>query len=154
MVVARWTGDFGVISIARRVRRSLASVVTSPVDGSLGDEQAMPSQDCIRREPRANFLETFATENLACDCQTAPLVVGEQDAFFAQFLFQHLVSGPQVFDHLLLLAAHPAGKIHQEQLPWLQNKGHGQAVGCRGFSESSSPGSGYVWESMNPSATS
>ena len=83
----------------------------------LGDEHPMPSQDRIRREQRADFLETFATENLALGCQTAPLVVVEQDAFLAQLLFQHLVFGPQVLDHLLLLAAHPAGKNHQEQLP-------------------------------------
>ena len=43
----------------------------------LGDEQAMPSQDRIRREERADLLATFATEDLTLDCQTTPLVVIE-----------------------------------------------------------------------------
>ena len=34
IVIARWTGGFDAISIARRVRQSLASVVSSPGDGS------------------------------------------------------------------------------------------------------------------------
>ena len=63
----------------------------------------MPSQDRIRSEQRANFLEAFATEDLALDCQTTPLVVGEKNAFLAQLLFQHLVFGPQVLHHFLLL---------------------------------------------------
>ena len=91
----------------------------------LGDEQAMPSQDRIRREQRADFLETFATEDLALDCQTTPLVVGEQDAFLAQLLFQHLVFGPQVLDHLLLLLVDPARENDEQELPWMQNEGHG-----------------------------
>ena len=44
----------------------------------LGDEQTMPSQDRIRGEQRADFLETFATEDLALDRESTPLVVTEE----------------------------------------------------------------------------
>ena len=40
----------------------------------LGDEQAVPSQDRIRREQRADFLETIATEDLALDRESTPLL--------------------------------------------------------------------------------
>ena len=45
----------------------------------LSDERAMPTQDRIRREQRADFLETFATEDLALDRESTPLVVAQQD---------------------------------------------------------------------------
>ena len=95
----------------------------------------MPSQDRIRSEQRADFLETFATEDLACDCQSTPLVVGEQNAFLAQLLFQHLVFGPQVLDHLLLLLVDPARENDEQELPWMQNERHGGYRRPRGMIE-------------------
>ena len=37
----------------------------------LCDQHAMPSQDCIGCDERADFLEAFATEDLALDRQSA-----------------------------------------------------------------------------------
>jgi hypothetical protein len=37
-------------------------------------------------------------EDLAFDCQTAPLIIVEQDAFFAKLLFEDLVFCAQVLD--------------------------------------------------------
>ena len=103
----------------------------------LGDEHAVPTQDRIRGEQRADFLKTFATEDFALDRESAPLVVTEKNAFLPKLLFQHLVFGPQVLDCLLLLTVDPRCEDQNEELPWWQKERHGHAVGCRGLSQSS-----------------
>jgi hypothetical protein len=43
----------------------------------------MPAKNCIGREQSADLFESLATEILALNCQSASLVVVEQDAFRA-----------------------------------------------------------------------
>jgi hypothetical protein len=47
----------------------------------------------IRRDQRGHFLQELAAQDFAFDSEPAPLVVGEQDAAFAEFLSQDLVFG-------------------------------------------------------------
>jgi hypothetical protein len=58
-------------------------------------------------------------EDLAFDCQTAPLIIVEQDAFFAKLLFEDLVFCAQVLDSILLPVIDPAGQNQKQQMPGL-----------------------------------
>jgi hypothetical protein len=89
----------------------------------------VPAQDCVGCEQRADFFQSLAPQNLALHRQTTSLVVVQQDAFLAEFLFQNLVLGSEVFDDFLLLTVHPAGQNHEVQLPRLQNEVHGRPEG-------------------------
>ena len=58
--------------------------------------------------------------------QAGALIVIEQDMFLAEHLSEHLAFDPQVIEHLLLLSIDPASKNHEEELPRLQDKAHGE----------------------------
>ena len=58
----------------------------------------MPAENRIGREKRANLFESLATEDLALNCQSASLVVVEQNAFRAVLFPKNLVLGAKVFD--------------------------------------------------------
>jgi len=58
------------------------------------------------------------------DGKAAPLVIGKQDASLAEFFFQPLVLGAQVFEDFLLMPVDPAGEDQEQQLPRLQNRLH------------------------------
>jgi len=57
----------------------------------------MSAENRIGREKRANLFESLATENLALNCQSASLVVVEQNAFRAVFIPKNPVLGAKVF---------------------------------------------------------
>ncbi len=69
-----------------------------------------------------DLLELSATENLAFDCQTTSLIIGQQDPFLAELLFENGVLGAKVLNDFLLLSIDPTGKKDQHQLPRLQNE--------------------------------
>jgi hypothetical protein len=54
------------------------------------------------------------------------LAIVEQYPFLAEFLFENLVLGPQVFDHFLLLSVDPTSKHEKIQLPRLKDEFHVQ----------------------------
>ncbi len=90
----------------------------------LGHQQAIPTQDRVGREQGANLFQPFATEDLALDRNSTPLVIAEQDTLLANFLFEHLVLGPQILDCLLLLTVDPGCQNQEQQLPRLENEAH------------------------------
>jgi hypothetical protein len=47
------------------------------------------------------------------------LVVVKQDTFWREFLFQHLILGPEVFNDFLLLAVNPATDDREIELSGL-----------------------------------
>jgi hypothetical protein len=61
----------------------------------------MPAKNCIGREQSADLFESLATEILALNCQSASLVVVEQDAFRAVRFPKNPVLSPkiEVADH-------------------------------------------------------
>ena len=60
----RWTAD------------RLAFVTVIPF---LSDERAMPAENRVRREERADFLQSLASQHFPFDGQSPPLIVVEQD---------------------------------------------------------------------------
>ena len=91
----------------------------------LGHEQAVPTQDGVRCEQRTYRLEHLAAEDFAFDGQPPTLIVGEDDPALAEFFFEDLVLGAEVFDDFLLLAVAPAGQDGEQELPGLENEVHG-----------------------------
>ncbi|MHC4406087.1 MAG: hypothetical protein ACYTG0_41145 [Planctomycetota bacterium] len=92
------------------------------------NQHTVPPEDRIRREECADFAEELAAKNLSLDSQTAPLIVVQQDAFLTEFLFEHLILGPQVLDDFLLLTIDPTSENDEIQLPGLKNEIHGLAI--------------------------
>ena len=76
----------------------------------LGDQLAMPAEDRVRREQRADFKEPLAAEYLAFDGQSPALAVVEQNAFLPELLFQYSILSSQVIDRFLLLSIDPRGE--------------------------------------------
>ena len=108
MVVARWTGDFGVISIARRVRQSLSSVVTfSRRRLSRGASmvvlqqaaEALPAPDLAIYS--ANFVAGFEKTVVEALVVSAPMVVVE-------------IRGDGLTQHCLAEEDHPAQRFGLE----------------------------------------
>ena len=83
----------------------------------LGHQPAMPAQNGVRRDQRAEFAEQFAAQDFPFDGQPVPLVVIQQNSFLAMHLLKHLVLGAKILDYLLLLLVHPASQDRQQQLP-------------------------------------
>ena len=84
----------------------------------------MPTQDRIRCEQRAEFLQPFAAEDLTLQRESSTLVIVQQDSLLAELFLEHLILGSQILDHFLLLAIDPAGENHQVELPGLEDEGH------------------------------
>ena len=89
-----------------------------------GDELSMPTQDRIRCEQSADFIQQLSAEYLSLHGQSSPLIIVEQDSFLTELFLQNLVFSTQVFDDFLLLAVDPAGKVHDHQMPGLQYEIH------------------------------
>jgi hypothetical protein len=101
-------------------------LATSAIIPFLGDEQAVPTQDGVRRHQGADLSEEPAAKDLGFDCQASALIVVEQDASLDELLPEDLVFGAQVVDDLLLLAIDPTGEDEEQKLPGLEDKVHGQ----------------------------
>ena len=111
-----------------RTADRLALVAVVPF---LSDEHPMPAEDRVRREERADFLQSLASEHFPFDGQSSPLIVVEQDAFRTVQFLEHGVLRTQVIDCLLLLAVDPAGEDREEELPRLEDEVHGAGPSTR-----------------------
>jgi len=54
--------------------------------------------------------------------QAPPLIIVEQDAFFAELLSEHAILGSKALDDVLLSMIDPAGQDQKQQLPGLQKR--------------------------------
>jgi len=79
----------------------------------------VPSQNRVGSKQRTNLFQHLAAQDLTLDCQPAPLVIIQQNAFRTEFLPEHLILGPEVIDHLLLLVVDPTRKDDEIELPRL-----------------------------------
>lgn len=84
----------------------------------------MPTQDRVRCEQGAEFLQPFAAEDLTLHRESSTLVIAQQDSLLAELFLEHLIFGSQILDHLLLLAIDPASENHQAKLPGVDDEGH------------------------------
>ncbi len=82
------------------------------------------AKNCIGREQSADLFESLPTEILALNCQSASLVVVEQDAFRAVRFPKNPVLSPKIFDRFLLLSVDPACDYGYVELPRLENETH------------------------------
>ena len=82
----------------------------------------MPSQNSVRCEQGSDLLELFAAKELAFDCQSTSLVIGQQDSLLAELLFKNGILGAKVLNDVLLLSIDPTGQDQNEQLPRFQTK--------------------------------
>ena len=89
----------------------------------------MPAKDGIGREQSADLFESLATEILALNCQSASLVVVEQDAFRAVCFPKNAVLGAKVLDGFLLLSVDPACDYGYVELPGSENETHSRPDG-------------------------
>ncbi|MBP88481.1 MAG: hypothetical protein CMJ64_17500 [Planctomycetaceae bacterium] len=60
----------------------------------------MPPQDGVRRHDRGDLEQHLPTEDLTLHCLPSPLVIVQEDPLLAEFFFEHVVLGAQVFNHL------------------------------------------------------
>ncbi len=58
----------------------------------------------------------------------APSAAIEEDSFLTELLFEHLILGPEVLDHFLLLAVNPACDNDDIELPRLKREIHERSV--------------------------
>jgi hypothetical protein len=72
-----------------------------------------------------HHLEHLAAEDFAFAGQPATLIVGQEDSPFAEFFFEDLVHGAEVFDDILVLAIDPTGQDDEQELPGLEDEVHG-----------------------------
>ena len=86
---------------------------------------AVPAKDRVGYHDRGQFLQCFATERHAFDCQNPPLLIGQQYSFLAVRIEQSHNLGILKLDDFLLSAVDHAGEDGQQQLPRLQNEAHG-----------------------------
>jgi hypothetical protein len=92
----------------------------------LGDKQAVPAQDGIRRHQGADLGEKLAAKDLGFDGQASALIVVQEDASLAELLAEDLVFGAKILDDLLLLAIDPTGKEEKQKVPGLEDEVHGR----------------------------
>ena len=69
-------------------------------------------------------MRVAASQHFAFDGQSTSLLIGQQDSFLAELLFENGVLGTKVLNDFLLLSIDPTGKNDQHQLPRLQNEFH------------------------------
>jgi hypothetical protein len=82
----------------------------------------MPPQDCFGSYDGDKLVEHLAPGDLAWDGEPTALVVVEQDAHFAEFLYENPVVRQKVLDGHLLSTVDPTGDDQDQALPWLQNE--------------------------------
>ncbi len=114
--------------------QSSGLLATSAIVPFLGDEQAVPAQDGVRRYQRADLGKKLAAKDLGFDSQPSALVVVEEDAMVAELFAEDLVFSAQVVDDLLLLAIDPACEDEEQELPRLQDEIHGRPGEVKGRS--------------------
>jgi hypothetical protein len=74
---------------------------------------------------RTHRLEHLTAEDFAFDGQLPTLIVGEENSALAEFFFEDLVSGAEIFDDFLMLTVAPAGQDGEQELPGLEDEVHG-----------------------------
>ena len=89
------------------------------------DELSVPAQKRIGPDDSDQFVESFATEDLALNGQTSTLVVIEQDSTLAEVFSQHLILSQQILDRVLLVSVDPTGQDEKQELPGLEHEVHG-----------------------------
>jgi len=67
----------------------------------------VPGQQSIRRHQAGESIQRFTPQPLAFDSQALALAIIEP-RFLAQLFFEHTDFFLQIFDHVLLVAIHPA----------------------------------------------
>ncbi len=106
----------------RRTADLLATVAVIPL---LRHQHPVPAQNRIGVDEGTDLLQFLAAKHLGFGCQTPTLVVIEEDASLAELFLEYPIFGTQVFDHVLLLAIHPAGQDYEQKLSGLQDETHG-----------------------------
>ena len=87
----------------------------------------MPAEDGVGGDDGGDGFQGFAAQHFAFDGQAAPLVIGQEDAFLAEFLLEDFDLGAEELDGGLLLVIDPAGEEGDQELPGLQDEVHGGA---------------------------
>ena len=78
-----------------------------------GHQPSMPSQQSLRCDNTGDLLELPELDLLGLTGQSSSLLIGEAQALGSEMLSQHSNLLPQVFNHVLLIAVHPAGQTNQ-----------------------------------------
>ena len=69
------------------------------------------------KEPQVSFVWAFAVG--------LSILILRENSAFAEFFFEDLVLGAQIFDDFLLLAVAPTGQDGDQELPGLEHEVHG-----------------------------
>ena len=91
----------------------------------LGDQVSVPTENGVGGDDRSQLGQSLSPQGFAFDGQQTSLVVAEQDSFLPLTFQQCLGLGYVKVNHLLLVTVDPTGQDQKEQLPGLQNEGHG-----------------------------
>ena len=113
-----------MVKILSRGRRTPDLLVALAVIPLCSHQFPVPAQNRIRSHDRRYLLEHLPPEDLAFDCQTASLVISEQDTFLAELVSEHVILGSKVLDYFLLSMIDPAGQDQEQQMPGLQKELH------------------------------
>lgn len=84
----------------------------------------MPAQDRVWRNNGGQFQQSLASNGVSLHGKQATLVVVEQQSLLSELLQQGLDLGVLELDDLLLTLIHEATENSQQNVPWLEDKGH------------------------------
>jgi hypothetical protein len=106
-------------------RSSRGSSLVRPL---LGDELPVPTEDGVGSDERRNFGEGPSPDGFAPNREPATLIVGQPESSTSEFLLKDAVFFSEIVDDGVLLAADPSGQGGDEDLPRLEDGGHGSIV--------------------------
>ena len=84
----------------------------------------MPTKDGVGRDDRCDLGEGPATDGLASNRESTPLVVSQPQSSATELLLQDTVFFSEVFDHRILPARDPAGHGGDQDLPGVKGCCH------------------------------
>jgi hypothetical protein len=89
----------------------------SPGKGPLfGDQDTKPTKQCIWSDECGQFPKAAPADELGFASQPDALNVGEALGLATEFFQENAIFFLEVFDHSLLVSAHPAGDSDQKEL--------------------------------------
>ena len=84
----------------------------------------MPTKDGVGRDERCDIGEGASSDSLAPHGKSSALSIGQSEFSATELLLENSVLLSEIIDDRILLAADPARKSGEEDLPGLKDGGH------------------------------
>ena len=94
----------------------------------LRNKLPMPAEECVGRDDRSDVRQGTSADGLSSYSQPTSLVVGEAKSSATELLLENSILFAEVLDDRILLLRDPAGQGGDEDLPWMEHRGHSVIV--------------------------